>query len=241
MNLLLAAALLAQAPTPPLDPKDACSIVEHAVANTRSQKSYETSFKARLTAAQGGIDYSGSQVWVSPGILYLGYTATGGDDRKIICAGKDAWVYSATARGFLTADDNGASGAGRGIQNPDEVLAVVGRNCKSAKFLGSGAIELGFSGDDLKQILKDHVQAGGFNWAKSSARLEFTVDADRRLKTLSCAAFLDGKDPGRYSMDVTFVSFNTTKELKFNDEKDRPIPFASGMKEKMDAILEGKR
>jgi hypothetical protein len=237
MNLLLAAALFTQ----PLDPKDAGSALEHAVANTRSQKSYETSFKARLTAAQGGIDYSGSQVWVSPGVLYLGYTATGGDDRKIICAGKEAWVYSATARGFLTADDNGASGAGRGIQNPDEILAVVGRNCKTAKFLKSGAIELSFAGDDLKQILKDHVPAGEFNWAKSSARLEFTVDADRRLKTLSCAASLDGKDPGRYSMDVTFVSFNTTKELKFTDEKDRPIPFAPEMKEKMDAFLKGTR
>jgi hypothetical protein len=237
MNLLLAVALLTQT----LDPKDAASVVEHAVQATRSAKSYETSFKARLSVAKGDIDYSGGQVWVSPGILFLGYTATGGDDRKIIVAGKDAWIYAAQAGEFMSADENGASGAGRGIQNPDEVLAMVGKNCKAAKFLKSGAIELSFSGDDLKLILKDHVQDAGINWIQSSARLELSVDAARRLKTCSCAASLAAKDPVRYSMDLTFESFNTTTELKFSDEKNRPIPFTPVMKERMAALLEAKR
>jgi hypothetical protein len=237
MTLILAAALLTQA----IDPKDAASVLEHAVAATRTQKSYETSFKARLSVAKGDIDYSGRQVWVSPGILYLGYTATGGDDRKIVVAGKDAWIYTAQAGEFMSADENGASGAGRGIQNPDEVLAMVGKNCKSAKFRKSGAIELSFAGHDLKQILKDHVQDAGINWAQSSARLELNVDADRRLKNCSCAASLAGKGPIQYSMDLTFVSYNTTAELKFSDEKNSPIPFTPAMKEKMAVLLEAKR
>ena len=99
---LLSALLLACQGTPParppkeLDPKDGRSVLEHAAYNTRTQKSYETRFKARLSATGAPLDYEGQCVWVRPGVLYVHYTASGGDEKMIVRAGdKETWVWHA--------------------------------------------------------------------------------------------------------------------------------------------------
>src|SRR5437773_7897591 len=108
-------------PAKDLDPKDARSVLDYAAFNTRTQKSYETRFKARLTTTGAPLDYEGQCVWVYPGVLFVHYTASGGDEKMIVRAGdKFVWVWSALA-GWVTADEIGMPGAGRGIQNPDEV------------------------------------------------------------------------------------------------------------------------
>src|SRR6185503_7281022 len=116
-------------PAKELDPKDGRSVLEHAAFNTRTQQSYETKFKAQLTASGAPLDYEGRCVWVRPGVLFVHYTASGGDEKMIIRAGdKETWVWSDLAAQWVSKDEIGMPGAGRGIQNPDEVLAVLGRN-----------------------------------------------------------------------------------------------------------------
>src|SRR5687767_5954757 len=134
-SLSLTLLLLACQGTPPakpakeLDPKDAKSVLEHAVYKTRLQKRYEVKFKARLTTSGAPLDYNGRCVWVNPGVLYVHYTASGGDEKMIVRAGeKDVWVYHVLIGTWVTADEAGMPGAGRGIQNPDEVLSVLARN-----------------------------------------------------------------------------------------------------------------
>src|SRR5215470_3530682 len=120
-------------PAKDLDPNDPKSVAEHAAYNTRAQKSYETKFKARLTPPQGdALDYVGRCVWVSPGVLYIHYTASGGYDKNIVRVGSQVWVYDSLV-GWATSDEAGMPGAGRGVQNPDDVLSVVAKHAGAAK------------------------------------------------------------------------------------------------------------
>src|SRR5437868_11165268 len=91
-------------PSKELDPKDPASVVEHAAYATRTQKSYETSFKLRMQAAGAPLEVQGKGVWLAPGILFAQSTGSGGDDKKIVRVGNQAWVYDALHQFWPTAE-----------------------------------------------------------------------------------------------------------------------------------------
>lgn len=236
-------------PPKALDPKDAASVLEHAAYNTRTQGSYETKFKARLTTSGAPLDYDGRCVWVNPGVLYVHYTASGGDEKMIVRAGdKDVWVWNSLV-GWVTADEAGMPGAGRGIQNPDEVLTLLAANSGYAKLAKPGTVELALSGEDIEKIMKGQANKNAFNWKNSKANLGLTVDAESRLQTFTCDATLDAIGAGpnggnatvKYTGEVTLVGYNGARELKFHDEKKREIPLLPEMKSKIESVLKEKR
>lgn len=228
-----------------LDPSDPRSVLEHAAFNTRSQKSYETTFKAHLTTTGTPLDYEGQCVWVNPGVLFVHYTASGGDEKMIVRVGeKSAWVWNALV-GWVTADEAGMPGAGRGIQNPDEILAVLARNTGTAKLIKPGRVELTFSGNDIERIMKEQASKGAFDWKESSAKLELETDSENRLEKFSCNATLKPTDPAvkslvHYTAEVQVTGYNRARELKFQDEKKREIPLLPEMKDKIDSMLKEK-
>jgi hypothetical protein len=253
MSLTLTLLLLACQVPPPakpakdLDPKDARSVVEHAAYNTRTQKSYETRFKAQLTTSGTPLDYDGRCVWVNPGVLFVHYTASGGDEKRIVRAGdRDVWVYDLLV-GWVTAEEAGMAGAGRGIQNPDEVLAVLARNAGGAKISKPGLVELSFSGDDIEKIMKEQANKGAFNWKASKADLTLSVDAENRLQKFTCDATLVANNAGngpatvKYAAEVTLIAYNEATSMKFVDEKKREIPLLPEMKSKIESVLKEKR
>lgn len=249
LTLLLLACQVPPAAKPAkgLDPKDAKSVLEYAAFNTRTQKSYETKFKAKLTTSGTPLDYDGRCVWVNPGVLYVHYTASGGDEKRIVRAGeKDVWVYDLLV-GWVTADEAGMPGAGRGIQNPDEVLAVLARNAGGAKMSKPGVVELTFTGDDIEKIMKEQANKGAFNWKDSKADLTLSVDAENRLQKFTCDATLAANNAGggpttvKYTGEVTLVAYNDATSLKFVDEKKREIPLTPEMKSKIESVLKEKR
>ena len=249
ISLLLMACQGTQPPARPakdLNPQDPRSVLEHAAYNTRSQKSYETKFKARLTTSGAPLDYDGRCVWVHPGVLYVHYTASGGDEKMIVRAGdRDVWVYN-TLVGWVTADEAGMAGAGRGIQNPDDVLAVLARNSGTSKLAKPGMVELDFKGEDIERIMKEQASKGAFDWKESSAKLELATDAENRLQKFTCDATLKPTDPNvkgtvRYTAEVTLVAYNGARELQFLDEKKRAIPLLPEMKTKIESVLKEKQ
>ncbi|MBI3856475.1 MAG: hypothetical protein HY293_12380 [Planctomycetes bacterium] len=233
-------------PSKELDPKDARSVLEHAAFNTRTQKSYETKFKARLTTTGAPLDYDGRCVWVYPGVLYVHYTASGGDEKMIVRAGdRDVWVWNSLV-GWVTAEEAGMGGAGRGIQNPDDVLLVLARNSGNSKLQKPGVVDLTFTGDDIEKIMKEQASKGAFDWKESSAKLELAADSDNRLQRFTCDATLKSNDPNvkgtvRYTAEVNLVGYNGARDLKFHDEKKREIPLLPEMKAKIDSILKEKQ
>jgi hypothetical protein len=234
-------------PSKALDPKDPRSVLDHAVYNTRTQKCYETAFKARLTTTGAPLDYEGKCVWVYPGVLYVHYTASGGDEKMIVRAGpQDAWVYHNLVGDWITSDEIGMPGAARGIQNPDEVLAVVGRHTGTARLTQPGTVELSFSGEDIERIMKEQASKDAFDWKESRATLVLTVDADNRLQKFTCDATLKSNNPDvkgaiHYSAEVSLVAYGGARELKFLDEKKREIPLRKEMKAKIESVLKEKQ
>lgn len=224
-------------PATDYDPKNARSVVEHIAYATRTQKSYEATWKGRLAVPRGDpLDYQGRCVWVRPGILYSHYTASGGDEKKIVRAGASkTWVHNAIV-GWVTADEAGLPGAGRGIQNPDEALAVVAKNPAGAVLVEPGVVELVFEGENIERIMKEQAQQGAFDWKKSKAVLRLTSDAERRLKTLSCKASLKSADPKvegtvEYAATIDVLGYGQASDLTFVDEKNKAIPLSKKMLE----------
>ena len=247
---LLLLACQVDPPTKPakgLDAKDPRSVLEYAAFNTRTQQSYETTFKARLTTSGAPLDYDGRCVWVRPGVLFVHYTASGGDEKMIVrTSPADAWVYHSVAGQWATAAEIAMPGAGRGIQNPDEVLAVVSRHTGNATLLKPGVVQLSFTGEDIEKVMKEQASKGAFDWKESSATLVLTVDAENRLQQFTCDATLKSTSPEvkekvRYTAEVTLVAYNAARDLKFLDEKKREIPLMPEMKAKIESVLKEKQ
>ena len=231
-------------PAQALDPTSAPSVLEHALFNTRSQKSYETSYAAKLVTPLQAIDYQGRCVWVAPDVLYVHFRSSGNNEQKIVRAGeKHVWVHHAFHGQWFTADDFGDAGAGRGVQNPDEVLRVLAKHTAGATFLKSGALEATFTGHDLASILKAHGMKGVIDPQASSARVELTVDDKTRIRKLTCEATVvtAANEKIRYTTDLSISAYNGATEIVFTDEKKRPIPLDREMKDRIDAILNGKK
>lgn len=240
--LVLAACQAAPAqagPEKPLDPQDPKSVIEHAVKRTRGQKSYEVAWTARLQAPMSNaLDYKGICVWASPGILYLHYTASGGDDKKIVRIGRQmAWVHDLFG-GWQPADVVGYPGAGRGFQNPDEILQLLAKSPGTATLLEKGAVGLKLAGPDLEKLMAEQSQQGSFDWSKSKASVTLSTDSEGRLKRLTCTAALVSTDPNvkgqvDYTAALDVAGYNAKSELEFKDEKNRVIPLSKPM---LDAI-----
>ena len=240
--MTLAVALQANPPVRPvgeLDPRDPKSIVDHAIFNTRTQKCYETAYTARLATPAGAIDYKGRNVWVAPGVLYVHFTATGKDDQKIVRAGeKDVWVHHSLG-GWGTDAEVGKEGAGRGIQNPDEVLSVLAKHTDTGVTqLKPGLLAVTFNGQALARLMRGQIQ-GGINPANSSAVVHLEVDDTIRIRKLTCDATVNGTS--RYTSEVTVVAYNDATELKFTDEKNQRLFLLPEMKDRIDAVLNGKK
>ena len=155
-------------------------------------------------------------------------------------------VYHSLAEAWATAAQVAMPGAGRGIQNPDEVLAVISRNSGAAKLIKPGVVELSFSGEDIEKVMKEQASKGAFDWKQSSATLVLTVDAENRLQNFTCDATLQSTDPQikgkvRYSAEVKLVGYNGAREIKFLDEKKREIPLTPEMKAKIASVLKEKQ
>jgi hypothetical protein len=139
-----------------------------------------------------------------------------------VLAGAQAWVYNDFS-GWVSADEAGIPGAGRGIQNPDEALSIIAQHTGTAKVVEPGVVEIVFAGADIAKIMKDQAQQGAFDWAKCSATLRLTSDAQRRLKSLSCKAVLVSTDPKvqgevRYDATIDILGYDQASELRFEAE-----------------------
>jgi len=226
--------------------KDSKSLVELAASKTRSQKSYQTKFTAVLTPPQGDtLKYDGSAVWVAPGVLYIHYTATGGDDKNIVRVGEKVWVYHSLV-GWVTADEAGMPGAGRGIQNPDEVLGVLAKQAGIAKLREPGVAGLNFGGEDIEKIMKEQAQQGAFVWKESNAAVVLHADPESRLKKFTCKASLKPSDPKvtgnvTYEANVEVVAYNAVEELVFKDEKGKAIPLTKPMSQAIETLKKEKK
>jgi|ERR1041384_6312130 hypothetical protein len=235
MTSLLLLALQLAKPEKPLDPKDASSVADHVIFNTRSQERYEIAFTSTLSVpGTQAFERKGSCVWVSPGILCMQYTGSGGEDMKVIRAGSRIWVYCLDQ--WATDEEAGKVGAGRGLQNPDQVLELLSKRADKCRFAKDG-LEFTFTGKDLGALLGNQTD---IEFDKSSSKVTVEVDGDNRLKKLKMNSTLlpkDSKNPsGTCDATIDVLSFNGKMPLKVVNSKGREIPFSVTIQQAIEAI-----
>jgi hypothetical protein len=201
-----------------------------ALEKVAAQKSYRTKFAARIEVPNSDpMNLAGENVVVNGGVLFITYRASGGETKRIVRAGNQAWVYHELAEEWVTAEEAGMGGAGRGVQNPEEVLAVLGKHLKGTTLAGASKVGeratdeyvLKLSGDDIEAIVKEQAQQGSFNWKESSAEIRMHVGSDALVYRFSVNAELISADDAikgqkvRYAADVEVQDFNASFAMPF--------------------------
>ncbi len=237
--------LLAQEPPSPRVPppnvlagfgaQDAPGKAKASIEKVRGQKSYRTSFTATIRIPKSDpMVLTGEGLWISGGVLFIHYRASGGEVKRIVRVGERAWVYHELAEDWATAEELGMNGAGRGVQNPDEVLAVLVKHLAkssmgAAAMVGGVAcdqVELKLAGPDIEKIMKEQAQQGSFEWKDSTAETRLAIDADQLVRQLLCQAELVSADPAlkgdkvKYGAEVTVLGYNDTFTMPFHVETE---------------------
>jgi hypothetical protein len=229
--------------------QDAPGKAKASIEKVRTQKSYRTAFTATIKIPKSDpMVLTGEGLWTSGGVLFIHYRASGGDVKRIVRVGERSWVYHEVAEEWATAEELGMNGAGRGVQNPDEVLAVLVNHLEKATMgapakIGAAAcdqVELKLAGPDIEKIMKEQAQQGSFEWKDSKAEARLAIDADQLLRQLLCQAELSSADPAikgdkvKYGAEVTVLGYNDAFTMAFEVEdpktkKKSPVPLSAAV------------
>lgn len=211
----------------------ACAILQDgparakaAIEKVRAQKSYGTKFSAEIRAPNSDpMILNGEGLWVAGGVLFIHYKASGGEVRRIVRVGDQAWVYHELAEGWVDAREVGMNGAGRGVQNPDEVLGVLvnhlGNAALDGREDGRDVLRIRMSGADIEKVMKEQSQQGSFEWTESTAEAKALVGGDDLIARLTSSAELVSSDPNikgqkvRYRADIEVTAYNAAFVMTF--------------------------
>ncbi|MBI2930493.1 MAG: hypothetical protein HYY16_02485 [Planctomycetes bacterium] len=218
-------------------PQEAAQRAKTAIENVRRQKSYRTEFTAKIKAPDtDALELKGEGLWVAGGILFIDYRASGGEHKRIVRVGDRAWIYHEMGEEWVPPEQVGMDGAGRGVQNPDEMLAVLVDHLKGAVFGAPAAVggqacdvvEVRLAGADIEKMMKDQAQDASFDWMNSSAQAKAYVGAaDGLIWRISTSAELASADPNikgqivRYDADVTVLDYNATYAMHFIEKTSK--------------------
>lgn len=196
----------------------------------RAQQSYRTQFSADIRIPNSDpMAIRGEALWVSGGVLFIDYTATGGDHKRIVRVGERVWVYYEPAEEWVAPEEVGMGGAGRGVHNTDEVLATLSKYVAGARLAGAetqdgqklDAIEIVMTGADIEKVMREQAQQGAFDWTRSKATMRALSDAANLLRRLTSSAELVSAEPDMkgqvvtYAADVRITSYNQDYLMAF--------------------------
>lgn len=204
--LLLAGLVLAP-------PSDAAARLRAVIEKVRAQKSYATAFTAEIRVPNTNPQVlQGEGIWVAGGVLFAQYRASGGDHKRIVRVGDRTWVYHEAAEEWIAPERHGMSGAGHGIQNPDEILGVLLGHLPNVSLAGKRTFEnrecdvfrVRMTGADIEKIMKEQAQQGAFDWARSSAEATALAGPDGLLYRIESSATLASSDPNLNGQTVGY-------------------------------------
>lgn len=199
-----------------------------------TQKTIRFKYKAVLEApGSDPMVYEGTSLWVRPGVVYVHYKASGGDEKMIIGVGKDVWIYNDYIGDWMTAEEMGDPGAGRGVQNVEAVLLVL-RAFDGKIEEEENRFKSEVKGEELERMMRDHGIGEDFEWDESSASAETKIfPATELIEKFSFVASLEKKadEKGgvagtfRYGAEVTDLEYGVPPEFQFTsrDEEGREI------------------
>ena len=201
-----------------------------------AEKSIRIKYKAVLNAPNSDpMVYEGTSLWVSPGIVYVHYKASGGDEKMIVRVGREVWLYHEFANDWITAEEAADKGAGSGVQNVEAVLLVLrGFEGKVESEDGGTCLVSEVRGEELQKMMKEHSIDETFSWDNSSASATVNLSKENGLiEKCSFAAELvkEKDDKGgiagtlKYEAEVTVEEYGGPEEYRFEmkDERGQPV------------------
>ena len=194
----------------------------------RACRSLRTRFESTIAPARGdALTIRGETVSLAGGVAFVRYRSSGGDVKRIVRVGSRAWVYHAVAEEWVAAEELGMSGAGRGVQSLDGVIAVLLRHADTAVRAEKDVLSIPFAGADLEVVTREHASPGAFVWAGCSAEARLHLDAAGAIRRVRVGAdFLSADRTSlRYESEVHIESADADWSLKFD------VPLAPHVRE----------
>lgn len=194
-----------------------------AIRATRAQRSYRAKFEATMQTSIGSVTIKGECVRVSPGVVYIQYTGSGGDQKRIIRIGEKVWIYHEVLGDWVTSEELGSPRAGRSFENADEVLAALDRGAPA------GARNLRFSvpAAQFSDLIPFFDARAG-----AAVSVALTVAGER----LSAITFTEAT----FSGGIWFERYNKDESMEFVAE-GKPIPIPETIRKEIREFRERGR
>lgn len=160
-----------------------------ALLRTRAESGYEVSFEAVATVPGTRFTRKGEGRRCGPGVLLLEYDEVGGKQVRAVRAGNRSWVYHPFAEDWMAPDEAGEVGVTHGLQNPDDILRLLGEETGLAQPKGPD-LEIAVAGARAVALAGKLAPNQGFAKADITALLK--RDAAGRIGSIEIDAAVVG-------------------------------------------------
>lgn len=160
-----------------------------ALLKTRAESGYEVAFEAVATVPGGRFTRKGAGRRCGPGVLLLEYDEVGGKQVRAVRAGNRSWVYHPVYAQWMSPDEAGEVGVTHGLQNPDDILRLLGEEAGLAQPKGPD-LEITVAGARALALARKLAPNQGFVAANITALLK--RDAAGRVGSIEIDAAVVG-------------------------------------------------
>jgi hypothetical protein len=205
--------------------KDPAELVKETIALVKKQKNYKVEFETKLEIPRSDpFETKGTIIKESPDILYIHYTGTGGIDKKIVRKGKLIRILHPVFEVWVDPITFGDPYAGKGIQNPDEILNFINKAVKKEKVKfdkKERKFLIKLSGKAVADFLEDQgIGKESIKW--EGAKIKIYVFVDKQSLVSKC--YLMASMPGKGEMKGRIIKYKGKIEVKgYNQEFKKPF------------------
>lgn len=210
---------------------EARELVVTTLKNIRAQKGYMIKFNTLTDIPKSdSLKMDGEVVVVNPDTLYVRFTGSGGQKRKVARKGVKILMEHPLLGEWLDPSDMGEGGVGNGFQNPENLLKIVEKHLENVKLTSNekngnknyNVVELDFEGAEVRNVLAEQsIDVDSVRWddSKLSAKLWISKDDGMLYKIAIEATLVSTKegiigDEIKYHAQAEVVSYNKDLELK---------------------------
>ena len=237
MSLVFAIAVLVAvaAPAVPLPP-----VVAAAVAVPAAQETPRARLDAAIKAAREAetltyryalkteipmsdpFEANGRGVTGPERLLFLDVKGTGGIDKKMIVTPRGTLIWHAFLDDWVTAEEYGDPDAGRGFQNPHDLLEVIAGATAGATDGEGGAVRLRFEGKAAIDLLgKLQIDARRLDADGTWSEMNVSFDGGR-IKSLHSNAHINFVEDPNAAQQIDSFEYDVKVDVDAYDRDKKP-------------------
>lgn len=223
--------------------EDAGSLLRKALETTRASPSLRSHYTFKIQVpGQKPVEIHGTALIVGD-LVFIEYRGTADQVKFIVRKGDRVLQWHFTAELWVDSrKDMGDRGAGRGLQNPNEVLDLIASHSKDAVAARETAeertVSLTLGGETLRPLLRFDLREEEVDWSRTEVKGELDVrKADGWISRIRCSAALPTRDQvTRFEGSVTLAPSEETEHKFFDvgpDGKPKEVPLDDAVREKL--------